>query len=89
MAEEREHLLTQIEPLLEADDKTAIAGIIKEYRSSEIAEVVEIVDDEDRRLIFDVLDLETAAEILEKVSEATRKQLFELLKSHEFRAIIL
>jgi magnesium transporter len=89
MAEEQEQLLQKIEPLLEAEDKNRLRTALAEYRSSEIAEVVEIVDDDDRRLIFDVLDMENSAEVLEKVSEATRKQLFELLKSHELRAIIL
>jgi magnesium transporter len=89
MAEEQEQLLQKIESLLEAEDKPSLRAELAEYRSSEIAEVVEIVDDEDRRLIFDVLDKETSAEVLEKVSEATRSQLFNLLKSHELRAIIL
>ena len=89
MAEEQEQLLQKIESLLEAEDKASLRTALAEYRSSEIAEVVEIVDDEERRLIFDILDKETNAEVLEKVSEATRAQLFELLKSHELRAIIL
>lgn len=83
MAEEQIKLLQELEPLLLAEDKFAISKVLKEYRSSDIAEVVEIVDDEDRRLIFDGLDQETSAEVLEKVDEATRSSLFELLKSHE------
>ena len=89
MAEEQIQLLQEIEPLLLAEDKFAISKVLKEYRSSDIAEVVEIVDDENRRLIFDGLDRETSAEVLEKVDEATRSSLFELLKSHELRAMIL
>lgn len=89
MAEEQEQLLQKIQSLLEAQDKASLRTALDEYRSSEIAEVVEIIDDEDRRLIFDALDRETSAEVLEKVSEATRAQLFELLKSHELRALIL
>jgi magnesium transporter len=89
MAEEQIQLLQEIEPLLLVEDKFAISKVLKEYRSSDIAEVVEIVDDENRRLIFDGLDRETSAEVLEKVDEATRSSLFELLKSHELRAMIL
>jgi magnesium transporter len=89
MAEEQEQLLQKIEPLLETDDKTALGKALAEYRSSEIVDIVEIVDDDDRRLIFDTLDMEASAEVLEKVGEATRAQLFKLLKSHELRAIIL
>jgi magnesium transporter len=89
MAEEQEQLLQKIEPLLDADAIPALGKALAECRSSEIAEVVEIVDDDDRRLIFDVLDMETSAEVLEKVGQASRAQLFELLKSHELRAIIL
>ena len=89
MAEERIKLLQQIEPLLENEDHSAIKAILEDRRTSDIAEVVETLDDDELRLIFDVLDIETSAEVIEKVDEATRSQLFKLLKDHELRTIIL
>jgi magnesium transporter len=81
-------LLQQIEFLLDSNDTQALAELLKDKRSSDISEVVELLDNEQRRIIFDVLDKPTAAEVLEKVDEATRGQLFELLTASEIKTII-
>ena len=80
-------LLQQIETLLEADNPE-LEKLLKEQRDSDIAEVVELLDNEQRRIVFDVLDKPTAAEVLEKVDEATRGILFELLAASEIKSII-
>jgi len=84
----RQVLLQQTEILLEAGDKTHLQRLLGDQRSSDIAEVVELLDDEQRRIIFDLLDKPTAAEVLEKVDEATRSSLFELLTASEIKSII-
>jgi len=81
-------LWQEIEHLIEAKDSTALRQLLGEQRSSDIAEVVEFVDDEQRRAIFDVLATPTAAEVLEKVNEATRAALFELLQENEIKDIV-
>jgi len=81
-------LLQQIEILLEGGDSSALRRVLKEQRSSDIAEVVELLDNEKRRVIFDVLDNTTSAEVLEKVDEATRAELLDLLSSQEVKAIL-
>ncbi|MBN2137399.1 MAG: magnesium transporter [Sedimentisphaerales bacterium] len=88
MADGQKELVKAIWKLLESGDSTALSALLVEQRSSDIAEVVELVDNEERRAIFDVLDGETAAEVLEKVNEATRAELFELLEKHEVKGII-
>jgi len=81
-------LLRQIELLLEAGDTSELRQLLSDRRSSDIAEVVELLDDEQRRTIFDVLDKPVAADVLEKVDEATRSSLFELLTASEIKTII-
>ncbi|MBW8041206.1 MAG: magnesium transporter [Planctomycetes bacterium] len=81
-------LLNQIEILLDSHDTPALAQLLSQQRSSDIAEITELLDDDQRRLFFDVLDKPTAAEVLEKVDEATRGQLFELLTAAEIKTII-
>ncbi len=88
MAEEQKQLLKEIEPLLEAEDNAALRPLLEDQRASDIAEVVELVDNDGRHLIFDALETPVAAEVLEKVNEATRERLFELLNDHEIPAII-
>jgi len=88
MPEEQKKLLQEIEPLLETEDRQPLSLLLREQRSSDIAEVVEVVDNDWRRLIFDALDTPLAAEVMEKVNEATRARLFDLLKEPEIQKII-
>lgn len=88
MADEQKQLLQQIEPLFESEDKSALRELLSDQRRSDIAEVVELVDNEQRRAIFDAMDKPTSAEVLEKVDEATRAELFELLKDEELSSIV-
>jgi magnesium transporter len=80
--------LQQTDSLLEAGDSSTLAQFLNEQRASDIAEVVELLDNERRRTIFDVLDKPTAAEVLEKVDEATRAELFELLEDKELKGVV-
>ena len=84
----QKQLLQQIEILFESGDLTDLADLLNEQRSSDIAEVVELVENEKRRVIFDLLDNSISSEVLEKVDEATRAELFDLLKSEELRNLI-
>jgi len=81
-------LLRQIELLLEDGDASALKKSLSKHRSSDIAEVLELLDNEQRRTIFDVLDKPTSAEVLEKVDEATRAELFELLEHEEVKSLV-
>ncbi|MHC4144678.1 MAG: magnesium transporter [Planctomycetota bacterium] len=88
MMDEQRQLLRQIERLLESGDVRALAELLAEKRSSDIAEIVELVDNEQRRAIFDAMDDPMSAEVLEKVDEATRAELFELLKDEELSSLV-
>jgi magnesium transporter len=81
-------LLQRVKLLLETQDKTTLGKLLVELRTSELAEIVELVDNEHRRVIFDVIDKPTSAEVLEKVDEATRAELFELLEDQEIAVIV-
>jgi magnesium transporter len=88
MEDEQKQLLEQIEPFLESEDKAALKRLLAEQRSSDIAEIVEVVDNEHKRIIFDAMDKQTSAEVLEKVDEATRAELFDLLEKNELTGIL-
>lgn len=89
MADGQKELLQQIEHLLESEDMSVLSELLSDQRSSDIAEVVELVDNERRRTIFDVMDEPMSAEVLEKVDEATRAELFELLGDEELNRLLL
>lgn len=90
MAEEQKYLLRQIvEDYLEKGDRTSLKIALEEKRSSDISEIIEILENEERRVVFDILDKSVSAEVLEKVDEATRAELFELLGDTELAELIL
>lgn len=88
MSEEQRQLLKEIEQSLEMEDRRSLERALREERASDVAEVVEAVDNGWRRLIFDVLETPVAAEVLEKVNEATRARLFDLLEEDEVQRIM-
>ena len=88
MVDEQKDLLKHIERLLESKDVEALRELLADQRSSDIAEVVELVDNEQRRDIFDAMDGPVSAEVLEKVDEATRAELFELLRQDELSNLL-
>jgi len=89
MEDEQKNLLQQIQRLLESEDMPALRELLSDQRNSDIAEIVELVDNEQRRAIFDVMDKPMSAEVLEKVDEATRDALFDLLGSEELSNLLL
>jgi magnesium transporter len=89
MRDEQKQLLQQIEILLEASDSQDLDKLLNEQRTSDIAEVVELLDNEQRRAVFDMLDKPISAEVLEKVDQATRSELFEIISTEELTGLIL
>lgn len=88
MADEQKILLKQVEQLLVANDSQGLSALLKDQRTSDVAEIVELLDLEECRLIFDSLEKPDAAEVLEKVDEATRAELFDLLADDELVDLI-
>jgi magnesium transporter len=88
MADEQRQLVEQIERLLESDNIPALHKLLSDQRSSDIAEIIELVDNEQRRAMFNVMDKPISAEVLEKVDEATRAELFDLLGGEELRGLL-
>ena len=88
MAKEKGQLLEEIQAFLSLESTIALEKILNEQRSSDIAEIVELLDNEERRAVFNVLERSVSAEVLEKVDEATRAELFDLLGEKELTELI-
>ncbi len=89
MAKQQIHLLHQlVEDHLHKGDRDALKGLLEEKRSSDISEIIEILENDERRVVFDILDKSVSAEVLEKVDEATRAELFDILEDQELRELI-
>ena len=88
MADEQKILLKQIEQFLTAKDAERLGKLLRQHRTSDIAEIVELFDPEECRQIFDSLGKSEAAEVFEKVDEATRAELFDLFADDELVDLI-
>lgn len=88
MVDEQRQLLEQIGRLLGSGEVSDLRELLADQRSSDIAEVVELVDNDRRRDIFDAMDAPMSAEVLEKVDEATRAELFDLLEAEELSRLV-
>ena len=84
----REELLEQTEKLIEARDFDELRRILAEARSADVAEVIEVLDDPARRVVFDLMDPKDAGEVLEKLDEATRSEMVGDLTSDELGDIL-
>ena len=84
----RKKLLDRIEQLIEAKDFDELRKLLSESRSADVAEVVEVLDDTERQILFDLLEARDAGEVLEKIDEATRSEVVEDLTSDELTDIV-
>ena len=84
MSEEKIEIYHEISALLEENNLKALGAFLDLQRASDIAEAVEMLDNDQKRMVFDAMeDKELAAEVLEKVDEATRAELFEEVLENE------
>ncbi len=89
MSEEaRKQLLERIEQLIERQHFEELRRLLSDSRSSDVAEVVEVVDEIARQILFDLLDPDDAGEVLEKIDDATRGEVFEDLSHKELTEIV-
>ena len=87
MDKERKELVHPIRTLLDKNNRTALAELLGKQRSSDIAEVVEILDNDQRRVVYDLLNEEVCAEVLEKIDEASRAESYNLLSDKELTVL--
>ncbi|MBI9016699.1 MAG: magnesium transporter [Phycisphaerae bacterium] len=81
-------LLDRIEDLIDKQHFEALKSLLEETRTSDVAEVVEVVDEVARQILFDLLGPKEAGEVLEKIDEATRNEIVEDMTSNELGEIV-
>jgi magnesium transporter len=84
----RKQLLEQIEKLIEAKDSIVLRELLSDSRSADVAEVVEVLDEAARQILFDLLEPKEAGEVLEKIDDATRSEMVDELTGDALRDIV-
>ncbi len=81
-------LLDRIEDLIETQSLDELRSLLADSRSSDVAEVVEVLDEVARQILFDLLEPKEAAVVLEKIDEAIRNEIYEELSDDELRDMV-
>ncbi len=84
----RQELLNRIKELIKQEDFEQLRKVLADSRSSDVAEVVEVLDEIARQLLFDLMDPKDAGEVLEKIDDATRSEVVEELTGEELGDIV-
>jgi magnesium transporter len=78
----------QIEALLEANDLDALRVILKSEHPADIADLLELFDDEQRVLIFNLLQSDVAAEVLDETSNEITRDLVEAVPDEKIADLL-
>jgi magnesium transporter len=78
----------QIEALLEASDLDALRVILKSEHPADIADLLELFDDEQRVLIFNLLQSDVAAEVLDETSSEITRDLVEAVPDEKIADLL-
>lgn len=73
--------LKNLQVLIENKDTEALKGVLKDLHPADIAEVCNELDAEEARVIYLMLDNETAADVLIEMDEDARKRFLDILPS--------
>ncbi len=67
--EDIEGVRKRLQELVESNDLAAVGGLLKELHPSDVADLVESLDDDERVVLLDVLPVELASETLAEMDE--------------------
>ncbi len=83
-----EEFLDDLRELIQIRSAASIVNILSDLHSPDIADIVDNLDPDDRMFIFELLDDETASEVLLEVDEKVREDLLDRLSHRRIRGIV-
>jgi len=75
MEESLEKILAEANELIDRDDLKAVVLLIEDRHPVEIAEIIDHLEENKKRYLFQLLDLKLAADALQEVSDLSRDQI--------------
>ena len=85
---EQEQLREQVDQLIELGQRDQLVELLASSRPTDIAEVIEVLDNAAGEAVFGMLEQAAAGEVLDKVDEATRIELVGQLDGDELGGIV-
>ncbi len=83
-----EEFLEDLRELIQIRAAASIVNILSDLHSPDIADIIDNLDPGDRMFIFELLDDETASEVLLEVDEKVREDLLDRLSHNRIRDIV-
>jgi magnesium transporter len=83
-----EEFLDDIRELIQIRSSASIINILSDLHSPDIADIIDNLANEDRLFIFELLDDETASEVLLELDEKVREDLLDQLSHGRIRGIV-
>jgi magnesium transporter len=78
----------EIEPLLAANDRAALRMLLNQQHPADIADVVELLNDEQRVIVFSLLQPADASEVLDEVSTEALRELVEAIPAEQIADLL-
>jgi magnesium transporter len=88
MEESLEKILAELNELIDRDDKKAGVLLIEDRHPVEIAEIIDHLEENKKRYLFNLLDLEQAAAVLQEVNDLSRDQILEEIETPRLAKIV-
>ena len=88
MEEILEKLVTELDGLIERNDPGSVLELVGDHHPVEIAEMLDHLPEEKKRYLFELLNPEMAAGVLQEVSDLSRDQLLEGIQIPRLEKII-
>jgi magnesium transporter len=83
-----EEFLDDLRELIQIRSSASIINILADLHSPDIADIIDNLAPDERLFIFELLDDETASEVLLELDEGVREDLLELLPHRRIRGIV-
>ncbi len=88
MAEDLQELLDGLRSVLATGDENALSAALATMRAADIAEIIDLLDDEERYRVIWALDSRSAATVVSMLDEAVRGEVVEDLPSGTLEQIV-
>ena len=88
MEENLEKLVAELAALIEKDESRSALALVEDRHPVEIAEMLDHLPEEKKRYLFQLLNTEMAADVLQEVSDLSRDQLLETIEISRLADIV-
>ncbi|UCD85327.1 MAG: magnesium transporter [Deltaproteobacteria bacterium] len=86
--EEVERNIREIEELIINGKDEVLFRLLKELHPADIADIIEHLDEEEKRKVFSLLDIDTASDVIVEISKPAREEILESIKKDRLSKIV-